>query len=67
MTAVDIDPFLLPEIAGLPRISATTPMHRAAGQLQRALPPGWRVQVVEGPREAGRSGQPVLRLVVSDM
>ncbi|WP_067720758.1 hypothetical protein [Nocardia yamanashiensis] len=67
MTAVDIDPFLFPEITGLAQVSATTPMHRAASQLQRVLPPGWRVEVVEGPREAGRSGQPVMRLVVSDM
>ncbi|MFI6871287.1 hypothetical protein [Nocardia sp. NPDC050406] len=66
MTDLDFDAFVLPAITGISPVSASTPMHRAAGKLQRALPPGWRVEVVEGPRRNGQAGQPVLRVVVSD-
>ncbi|NNH74413.1 hypothetical protein HLB23_31970 [Nocardia uniformis] len=66
MTDLDFEAFVFPEIADIAPISASTPLQRAAGKLQRALPPGWRVEVVEGPRRDGRTGQPVLRLVMSD-
>ncbi|WP_327142742.1 hypothetical protein [Nocardia sp. NBC_01327] len=67
MTAVDIDSFIFPEFTESPVVPASTPMQRAAGQLQRVLPPGWQVEVVESTRGAARKGQPVLRLVVADL
>ncbi|MRH86533.1 hypothetical protein GFY24_03435 [Nocardia sp. SYP-A9097] len=65
MTKVDIDAFVLTELTGI-AAPAGTPMQRAASQLQKALPPGWRVEVVESSRGAARLGQPVLRLVMGD-
>ncbi|QLY27531.1 hypothetical protein [Nocardia huaxiensis] len=67
MTDVDIDAFILPELTGLAPAPASTPMHRAASQLQKVLPPGWRVEVVAVPPRPGRKDQPALRLVMSDL
>ncbi|GAB2522850.1 hypothetical protein [Nocardia heshunensis] len=66
MTDVRSDDLLLDELAdlGLPTIS--TPMQRAASQLQRVLPPGWRVDVAEATYPTVRTGQPVLRLVLPE-
>ncbi|APA95115.1 hypothetical protein [Nocardia seriolae] len=66
MTDVRIDDFLLREVpeADSPRIG--TPMQRAANQLQRVLPHGWRVEVVEATYPTVRNGQPVLRLLLPE-
>lgn len=66
MTDLDFDSFVIPAITGISPVPASTPLQRAAGKLQRALPPGWRVEIVEGPRQDGGIGQPVLRLVMSE-
>lgn len=67
MTDVDIDAFVLPELTELASIPVSTPMQRAAGQLQKVLPPGWQVEVVASPSRSDRKNQPVLRLVVADL
>ncbi|MDO3649381.1 hypothetical protein [Nocardia mangyaensis] len=41
---------------------STTPLHRVAGRLQSALPPGWRVDVVDLPARGEVGAQPVLRV-----
>ncbi|GGK52990.1 hypothetical protein [Nocardia camponoti] len=45
-----------------PESSSSTPLHRVAGRLQRALPPGWQVDVVDLPPRGQVAGQPVLRV-----
>ncbi|MFE3001985.1 hypothetical protein ACFXG4_44300 [Nocardia sp. NPDC059246] len=62
MSDVRLDDFLLGELSDVDSPGASTPMQRAAGQLQRVLPPGWRVEVVEATYPTVRKGQPVLRL-----
>ncbi|MGV9663371.1 hypothetical protein ACWDUL_18320 [Nocardia niigatensis] len=62
MTDVRLDDFLLGELFDVDSPAASTPMQRAAGQLQRVLPPGWRVEVAEASYPTVRKGQPVLRL-----
>ncbi|MVU80087.1 hypothetical protein GPX89_22920 [Nocardia sp. ET3-3] len=65
MTDVRIDDFLLGEVdVDSPVIS--TPMQRAASQLQRALPSGWKVEVAEATYPTVRKGQPVLRLILPE-
>ncbi|GAD85431.1 hypothetical protein [Nocardia asteroides] len=41
---------------------SSTPLQRVAGRLQSALPPGWRVDVVDLPPRGQVAGQPVLRV-----
>ncbi|MGW5920191.1 hypothetical protein ACWFPY_14435 [Nocardia fluminea] len=41
---------------------SSTPMQRVAGRLERALPPGWRVEVVDLPARGEVAAQPVLRV-----
>lgn len=65
MTEVGIDDFVFPELAATTEVSASTPVQRAAGQLQRVLPPGWAVEVV-APQPVERRMRPVLRLVASE-
>ncbi|MEV6068046.1 hypothetical protein AB0L82_15965 [Nocardia sp. NPDC052001] len=67
MTQVHPDAFVIPELTEIPPPSASTPMQRAASQLQKVLPPGWQVDVVESSQGAARVGQPVLRLVMGDL
>ncbi len=48
------------EMAGSGRSIESTPLHRAARQLQNALPPGWGVDVVDAevadsPRRPGQT------------
>ncbi|MET8427383.1 hypothetical protein [Nocardia sp. NPDC004860] len=62
MSDVRLDDFLLGELSDVDSPDTSTPMQRAAGQLQRVLPPGWRVEVVEATYPTVRKGQPVLRL-----
>lgn len=45
---------------------STTPLQRVAGRLQRALPPGWRVDVVDLPAKGAVAAQPVLRVVMPE-
>ncbi|MGW5308772.1 hypothetical protein [Nocardia thailandica] len=42
--------------------SASTPLQRVAGRLQRALPPGWLVDVIDMPARGDVHAQPVLRV-----
>lgn len=42
----------------------STPISRAAGRLQRALPPGWRVEVVDP--QTRPDHDPALRVVMPD-
>jgi hypothetical protein len=41
---------------------SSTPMQRVAGRLERVLPPGWRVEVVDLPARGEVAAQPVLRV-----
>lgn len=43
---------------------SSTPMHRVASRLQSALPPGWRVEVVDLPAKGQVAAQPVLRVLM---
>lgn len=45
---------------------SSTPLHRVAGRLQRVLPPGWRVDVVDMPANGEVRAQPVLRVVMPE-
>ncbi|MFE9785934.1 hypothetical protein ACFYO7_11185 [Nocardia salmonicida] len=46
---------------------SSTPMHRVAGRLERVLPPGWRVEVVDLPARGEVAAQPVLRVHMPDL
>ncbi|AYF79260.1 hypothetical protein D7D52_21540 [Nocardia yunnanensis] len=61
-----MDDFLLGELADIDSPVISTPMQRAAGQLARVLPPGWRVEVAEATYPTVRQGQPVLRLMMPE-
>ncbi|WP_328389312.1 hypothetical protein [Nocardia sp. NBC_00416] len=45
-------------------LPVSTPLHRAAGRLQSALPDGWQVEVVDA-AESGSDAQPVLRALLA--
>ncbi|MEV6096621.1 hypothetical protein [Nocardia sp. NPDC051981] len=62
MSDVRLDDFLLGELSDVDSPGVSTAMQRAAGQLQRVLPPGWHVEVVEATYPTVRKGRPVLRL-----
>ncbi|MFF0608843.1 hypothetical protein ACFYUD_09255 [Nocardia tengchongensis] len=64
MADMRVDDFLLDELSDFDAPVISTPMQRAAGQLERVLPPGWRVEVVEATYPTVRKGQPVLRLLM---
>ncbi|MGW4354017.1 hypothetical protein ACWELJ_18210 [Nocardia sp. NPDC004582] len=64
MADTRFDDFLLGELSDIDSPAISTPMQRAAGQLQRVLPPGWRVEVVEATYPTVRKGQPALRLLM---
>ncbi|WP_327149148.1 hypothetical protein [Nocardia sp. NBC_01329] len=56
------DGYITPEPSdGMP---ASTPLHRAAGRLQSALPDGWRVEVV-AVDDPLTGEQPVLRALLA--
>ncbi|WP_433757670.1 hypothetical protein [Nocardia sp. CA-135398] len=58
---------LAPQLAGIELATASTPLRRAAGRLQDALPPGWQVEIVDAgaPSILDAPGrQPVLRVVM---
>ncbi|MEV6390750.1 hypothetical protein [Nocardia xishanensis] len=44
----------------------STPLHRHAGRLQEALPPGWRVEVVDARIRPGRDDTAALRVLMPD-
>ncbi|MEU4414390.1 hypothetical protein AB0G00_29205 [Nocardia salmonicida] len=46
---------------------SSTPMQRVAGRLERVLPPGWRVEVVDLPARGEVAAQPVLRVHMPDL
>ncbi|MFC9893461.1 hypothetical protein ACFVMC_07185 [Nocardia sp. NPDC127579] len=50
----------IPMVTGLELAAASTPLRRAAGRLQAALPPGWRVEFIDA---QAPDGQPCLRVV----
>ncbi|MGY4098314.1 hypothetical protein ACW2Q0_01925 [Nocardia sp. R16R-3T] len=58
MTDLEIGPSALPRTAGFVAAAASTPLRRAVGRLQDALPSGWQVEIIGAP---GR--QPVVRVV----
>ncbi|MGW0183681.1 hypothetical protein [Nocardia sp. NPDC003345] len=56
------DAFIAPESPG--DVPVSTPLHRAAGQLQSALPAGWQVEVVDA-EDASPYGRPILRALLA--
>ncbi|MEV4129074.1 hypothetical protein [Nocardia sp. NPDC049707] len=38
-----------PQVAGIESATASTPLQRAVGRLQDALPSGWQVEIVDPP------------------
>lgn len=66
MTDLDIDDFVLPELAELDAMPISTPMQRAASQLRKVLPPGWEVEVAEATYPTARTGRPALRLLLPE-
>ncbi|MEU1425484.1 hypothetical protein ABZ412_00225 [Nocardia sp. NPDC005746] len=66
MADTRLDDFLVNELSDTDSSVTSTPMQRAAGQLRRVLPPGWRVEVVEATYPTVRKGQPALRLLMPE-
>ncbi|MFE5287730.1 hypothetical protein ACFRAQ_22410 [Nocardia sp. NPDC056611] len=66
MADTRLDDFLVNELSDTDSSVISTPMQRAAGQLQRVLPSGWRVEVVEATYPTVRKGQPALRLLMPE-
>ncbi|MEU4316264.1 hypothetical protein [Nocardia sp. NPDC024068] len=56
------DESIAPESAG--DVPVSTPLHRAAGQLQSALPAGWQVRVVDA-EDAPQFSVPILRALLA--
>ncbi|WP_063813704.1 hypothetical protein [Nocardia anaemiae] len=66
MTDLDIAR-MAPQVAGIELATASTPLRRAAGRLQDALPPGWHVEIVDAgaPSILDAPGrEPVVRVVM---
>ncbi|MEV6334193.1 hypothetical protein AB0M12_05700 [Nocardia vinacea] len=65
MTDLEIGPLAVPQVE---LATASTPLRRAAGRLQDALPSGWQVEIVDAgaPSIVDAPGrQPVVRVVMS--
>ncbi len=68
MTDLEIGPSAVPRTADIEPAAASTPLRRAVGRLQEALPSGWQVEIIDAPDAPnivdalGR--QPVFRVVV---
>ncbi len=45
---------------------SSTPLQRVASRLERVLPPGWRVEVVDLPARGEVAAQPVLRVLMPE-
>ncbi|WP_431968338.1 hypothetical protein [Nocardia sp. bgisy134] len=66
MTDLEFDARESPVVAGAASAPVSTPLHRHAGRLQKALPPGWRVEVVDTQIQPGRDDTAALRVVMPD-
>jgi hypothetical protein len=62
MTDVTFGARMTPGTTEFGHSSTSTPLHRAAGRLQAALPPGWRVDVVDIAKRRDAAPQPILRV-----
>ncbi len=62
MTELGFDSPVVPQAAEFELSPASTPMRRAARQLQAALPDGWEVEVVDAPRRPGQVPAAMLRV-----
>ncbi|MBY8859045.1 hypothetical protein K7711_21400 [Nocardia sp. CA2R105] len=62
MTELEFDSPVVPRTAEFELSAASTPMRRAARQLQAALPDGWEVEVVDAPRRPGQVSAAMLRV-----
>lgn len=62
MTEPEFDSPVVPRGDGVDLSAASTPMRRAARQLQAALPHGWEVEVVDAPRRPGQIPAAMLRV-----
>ncbi|WP_040839104.1 hypothetical protein [Nocardia brevicatena] len=51
-----------PVMAAGEDLPVSSPLHRAAGRLQMALPPGWSVRVVDAP-DSGSESRSILRVM----
>ncbi|MET8773979.1 hypothetical protein ABZV58_03025 [Nocardia sp. NPDC004654] len=66
MTDLEWDASEIPLVTGVELAAASTPLRRAAGRLQEALPPGWRVEVVDKHMRPGPEDTAALRVVMPD-
>ncbi|MET7771354.1 hypothetical protein [Nocardia sp. NPDC005366] len=66
MTDLEFDASGTSLTTGTASAMASTPLGRAAGRLQAALPPGWRVEIAVQPAEPGGRPRPMLRVVIPD-
>ncbi|MEV0294484.1 hypothetical protein [Nocardia sp. NPDC050710] len=65
MTEPEFDASDDPGVTDVESAVASTPLQRAAGQLQAALPPGWLVEIATIPTEPVGFPKAVLRVVMS--
>ncbi|MGV9822446.1 hypothetical protein [Nocardia xishanensis] len=65
MTDLEFDACEASAVRAAPAV-ASTPLHRHAGRLQKALPPGWRVEVVDARSRPGRDDTAALRVLMPD-
>ncbi|MFI6362878.1 hypothetical protein ACIBG0_09030 [Nocardia sp. NPDC050630] len=59
---------LASQVTGTDPVTASTPLRRAAGRLQEALPSGWQVEIVDAGAPSivdAPDRQPVVRVVMS--
>ncbi|MCP2276491.1 hypothetical protein SAMN04244553_4501 [Nocardia amikacinitolerans] len=66
MTDLEWDASEAPLVTGVELAAASTPLRRAAGRLEKALPPGWRVEVVDARQRPGPEDTAALRVVMPD-
>ncbi|WP_431954104.1 hypothetical protein [Nocardia lijiangensis] len=64
MTDLEFDAREAPVVTGVDPAPASTPLHRHAGRLQKVLPPGWRVEVVDSSIQPGGDDTAALRVVM---
>ncbi|WP_067835926.1 hypothetical protein [Nocardia lijiangensis] len=66
MTDLEFDPFEAPVVTEAEPAPASTPLRRHAGRLQKVLPPGWRVEIVDSCIQPGGDDTAALRVVMPD-